>query len=51
LRGWTTATKKDFTYAAQDNGAPDVLVERIGTFDRAKFFNSEDIVEGLHVSP
>ena len=45
------ATKEDLTSAAQANGAPDALVDRIVILGQAEFSSSEDVVEELHASP
>ena len=45
------ASKEDLRSAAKANGAPDALVERIGTPGRPEFSSSEEVVEELHASP
>ena len=45
------ANKEDLISAAEANGAPDALVQRIGTLGRAEYSSSEDVVEELHASP
>jgi hypothetical protein len=45
------ASKEDLSTTAEANGAPDWLVDRIGTLGRAEYSSSEDIVEELHASP
>jgi hypothetical protein len=45
------ASKEDLISAAEANGAPDWLVDRIGTLGRPEFSSSEDVVEELHASP
>ena len=45
------ASKEDLSSAAEANGAPDALVDRIGTLGRAEFSSSEDVIEELHASP
>jgi hypothetical protein len=45
------ASKEDLSTAAEANGAPNWLVDRIGTLGRAEYSSSEDIVEELHASP
>ncbi len=45
------ASKEDLISAAESNGAPDTLVERIGTLGRAEFSSSEDVVAELRASP
>ncbi len=45
------ASKEDLISAAEANGAPDTLVDRIGTLGRPEYSSSEDVVEELHASP
>lgn len=45
------ASKEDLISAAESNGAPDALVERIGTLGRAEFSEPEDVVTELRASP
>lgn len=45
------ASKEDLRSAAKANGAPDALVERIGTLGRPEFSSPEAVVEELHASP
>jgi len=45
------ASKEDLISAAEANGAPDWLMDRIGTLGRPKFSSSEEVVEELHASP
>ena len=45
------ASKEDLISAAESNGAPDALVERIGTLGRAEFSEPEDVVAELRSSP
>ena len=45
------ASKEDLISAAEANGAPDWLVDRIGTLGRPEYSSSEDVVEELHASP
>jgi hypothetical protein len=45
------ASKEDLISAAEINGAPDELVEMIGTLGRPEFSSPEDVVEELHASP
>ena len=45
------ATKEDLISAAEANGAPDWLVDRIGTLGRPEFSSSEAVIEELHASP
>jgi hypothetical protein len=45
------ASKEDLISAAESNGAPDDLVERIGTLGRAEFSELEDVVAELRASP
>jgi hypothetical protein len=45
------ASKEELIDAAESNGAPDVLVERIGTLGRAEFSEPDDVVAELRASP
>jgi hypothetical protein len=45
------ASKEDLISAAESNGAPDGLVERLGTLGRAEFSEPEDVVAELRASP
>jgi len=45
------ASKEDLISAAERNGAPDDLVERLGTLGRAEFSEPEDVVAELRASP
>ncbi len=45
------ASKDDLISAAENNNAPDALVQRIGTLGRPEFSSSEDVVEELRASP
>lgn len=45
------ASKEDLISAAESNGAPDALVERIGSLGRAEFSEPEDVVAELRSSP
>jgi len=45
------ASKEDLISATESNGAPDDLVERIGTLGRAEFSEPEDVVAELRASP
>jgi hypothetical protein len=45
------ASKEDLISTAESNGAPDDLIERIGTLGRAEFSKPEDVVAELRVSP
>ena len=45
------ASKEDLISAAESNGAPDELVERIGSLGRTEFSEPEDVVAELRASP
>jgi hypothetical protein len=45
------ASKEDLSSAAEANGAPEALVDRIGTLGRAEFSSPEEVIEELHASP
>jgi Protein of unknown function (DUF2795) len=45
------ASKEDLISAAETNGAPNELVEMIGTLGRPKFSGPEDVVEELQAAP
>jgi uncharacterized protein DUF2795 len=45
------ASKEELIEAAESNGAPDALVERIGTLGRAEFSEPDDVVAELRASP
>ena len=45
------ASKEDLASAAEDNGAPDELVERIRTLGRPDFSGPEEVVAELEASP
>lgn len=45
------ASKEDLTSAAEGNGAPRELVERIGTLGRPSFDSVDDVVTELEASP
>jgi hypothetical protein len=45
------ASKEDLISTAESNGAPDDLIERIGTLGRAEFSEPEDVVAELRASP
>ena len=45
------ASKEDLISAAEDNNAPEELIERIGPLGRPEFSNPEDVVEELQASP
>ena len=45
------ASKEDLASAAQDNGAPEELVERLGTLGRPSFSGPEEVVDELQSSP
>ncbi len=45
------ANKEELASAAEENGAPDELVERIRTLGRPSFSGPEEVVEELEASP
>ena len=45
------ASKEDLASAAEGNGAPEELVERIGTLGRPSFSGPEEVVAELESSP
>lgn len=45
------ASKEDLISTLEGNGAPDELVERIGSLGRAEFSSSEEVVDELRASP
>ena len=45
------ASKEDLATAAEGNGAPDELVERIRTLGRPDFSGPEEVVAELEASP
>ena len=45
------ASKDDLASAAEDNGAPDELVERIRTLGRPDFSGPDEVVAELEASP
>ena len=45
------ASKEDLISAAESNGAPDTLIERIGTLGRAEFSGPEDVMSELRAFP
>ena len=45
------ASKEDLASAAESNGAPDELVERIRTLGRPDFSGPEEVVAELEASP
>ena len=45
------ANKEDLASVAQDNGAPDELVERLRTLGRATFSSSDEVVTELESAP
>ncbi len=44
-------SKEDLISVAESNGAPDDLIERLGSLGRAEFSEPEDIVAELRASP
>lgn len=45
------ASKEDLISAAEGNGAPEELVERIGTLGRPTFESADEVVSELEASP
>jgi hypothetical protein len=45
------ASKEDLASAAENNGAPDELVERLRTLGRPDFSGPDEVVEELASSP
>ena len=45
------ASKEDLASAAEDNGAPEELVERLRTLGRPSFSDPEEVVAELESSP
>ena len=45
------ASKEDLVSAAEGNGAPQELVERIGTLGRPSFGSADEVVAELEASP
>ena len=45
------ASKEDLATAAENNGAPDELVERIRTLGRPDFSGPEEVVAEIEASP
>ena len=45
------ASKDDLAIAAEDNGAPDELVERLRTLGRPDFSGPEEVLTELAASP
>jgi hypothetical protein len=45
------ASKEDLASAAKDNGAPEELVERLGTLGRPTFSGPDEVVAELEASP
>jgi hypothetical protein len=45
------ASKEDLASAAEDNGAPDELVERLRTLGRPDFSGPDEVVAELESSP
>ena len=45
------ASKEDLSTAAEQNGAPEELVERIGTLGRPSFESVDEVVTELEASP
>ena len=45
------ASKEDLASAAKDNGAPEELVDRLGTLGRPTFSGPDEVVAELEASP
>ncbi len=45
------ASKEDLVSAAEDNGAPEDLIEMLGTLDRPEFSEQEDVIAELRAAP
>ncbi len=45
------ANKGDLISAAEDNGAPEELVEMIGTMGRPEFSDAEEVIAELRARP
>ena len=45
------ASKEDLATAAEGNGAPEELVERLGTLGRPTFSGPDEVVAELEASP
>lgn len=45
------ASKEDLVSAAEENGAPEELVERIKTLGRPSFESADEVVAELEASP
>jgi hypothetical protein len=45
------ASKEDLASAAEDNGAPDALIERLRTLGRPSFSGPDEVVAELESSP
>jgi hypothetical protein len=45
------ASKEDLASAAQDNGAPEELIERLRTLGRPSFSGPDEVVAELESSP
>jgi hypothetical protein len=45
------ADKEDLISTVESNGAPEALVERIGTLGRLEYSGPEDVVTELRASP
>lgn len=45
------ASKEDLISAAESNGAPEELIQRLGTLSRPDFTGPEEVVEELESSP
>ncbi len=45
------ASKEDLISTAEDNGAPEDLLDMIGTLDRPEFSGPEDVIAELRAAP
>ncbi len=45
------ASKEDLSTAAEENGAPEELLQRIGTLGRPSFDSADEVVAELEASP
>lgn len=45
------ASKEDLASAAEGNGAPQELIDRIGTLGRPRFGSADEVVAELEASP
>ncbi len=45
------ASKEDLINTAEDNGAPEELLDLLGTMDRPEFSSQEDVIAELRAAP